>query len=147
MCWNQRGNCRGAFVARVREDYLPVSTAWCGAHCVSHAGSCSCTAPFFLFIFQLVLPCRNRRKRDCSLRIKILHTWYSPEAVWGFVSLYRNNRVKTCVFPSKIKAVRTAKDCIKTWEQPCCILNDLAEDHFQKILSLLSSAFFSANQQ
>lgn len=106
VCRNQCGNCRGGFVVGVREDYsLPISTAWCGAHCVSHAGRSWCTSPFLLFIFQLVPPCRNRCKRDCNPRIKILYTHGRvPGLHWALCCSTVTDTCKSLCVPWKNKS-------------------------------------------
>lgn len=140
VCRNQCGNCRSGFVVGVGEDCsLPISTAWCGAHCVSHAVRSRCTAPFLLFIFQLVPPCRNRCKSDCNPRVKILYTHGRVPRLQRVLSCStEETHVRACVFPGKIKVVRTTKNCIKAWELLCYTLNNLAKDHFQKILGFWS---------
>lgn len=106
VCWNQCGNCRGGFVVGVGADYsLPISTAWCGAHCVSHAGRSLCAAPVLLVIFQLVPPCRNRCKKDCSPRTKILYTHDRvPRPHWALCCFTVTATCKSLCVPWKTKS-------------------------------------------
>lgn len=71
VCRNQCGNCRGGFIVKVWENCsLPISTAWCSAHCMVHTGRSSCTAPFLPFIFMLVPPYRKGAKWIAVQKLK-----------------------------------------------------------------------------